>query len=140
MRMSVNCITEIRRRQGPGVCNDILTLIFSKVKHFKIKEIKEIIIFEMFLKFQLFCLSLLAVTGNKLEIEESTVFIYFNAIGQFDLPDCLGTLITAKYALTGASCFIDNVKNVASLHNFNVKNSVVVRVSTLEFRIDDGSE
>ena len=106
-----------------------------KIKHFKIKgikEIKEIIIVEMFLKFQLFCLSLLAVTGNKREIEESTVFIYFNAIGQFDLPDCLGTLLTAKYALTGASCFIDRIKNVASLHNFqhNIKNSVVVRVST----------
>ena len=59
----------------------------------------------MFLKFQLFCLTLVTVTGNKREIEESTVFIYFNAIGQFDLPDCLGTLITAKYALTGASCY-----------------------------------
>ena len=84
----------------------------------------------MFLKFQLFSLTLLAVTGNKREIEESTVFIYFNAIGQFDLPDCLGTLITANYALTGASCFIDNTKNVAFTHIFNVKHSVVVRVST----------
>ena len=84
----------------------------------------------MFLKFQLFCLTLLAVTGNKREIEESTIFIYFNAVGQFDLPDCLGTLITANYALTGASCFIDNIKNLAVTNIFNVKHSVVVRVST----------
>ena len=71
----------------------------------------------MFLKFQLFCLTLLAVNGNKLEIEERTVFIYYNAVlDPFDLPDCLGTLITANYALTGASCFI------------NVEHSVVVRV------------
>ena len=83
----------------------------------------------MFLKFQLFCLTLLAVNGNKLEIEERTVFIYYNAVlDPFDLPDCLGTLITANYALTGASCFIDNVKNVAFFHHFNVKNAVVVQV------------
>ena len=59
----------------------------------------------MFLIFQLFCLTVLKVTGNKLDFEESTVFIYHHAVGQFDLPDCLGTLITAKYALTGASCY-----------------------------------
>ena len=82
----------------------------------------------MFLKFQLFYWTFLVVTGDILEFKESTVFIYHDVV--FDLPDCLGTLITANYALTGASCFIDNVKNVASLHNFNVKNSVVVRVST----------
>ena len=83
----------------------------------------------MFLKFQLFCWSLVVVTGNLLEFEESQVFIYYqHLIDQFDLPDCLGTLITANYALTGASCFIDNVKNVAFLHHFNVKNAVVVRV------------
>ena len=74
----------------------------------------------MFLKFQLFCLTLLSVSGNsgnKLTIEERTVFIYYNAvIDPFDLPDCLGTLITANYALTGASCFI------------NVEHSIVVRV------------
>ena len=85
----------------------------------------------MFLKFQLFSLTLLAVTGNKREIEESTVFIYYQySIDQFDLPDCLGTLITANYALTGASCFVDNIKNDAFLHHFNIKNSVVVQVST----------
>ena len=88
--------------------------VLKKVKQFKIKEI---IILQMFLKFQLFCLTLLAVTGNKLEIVERTVFIYYDAvIGEFDLPDCLGTLITANYALTGASCFI------------NVEHSIVVRV------------
>ena len=87
----------------------------------------------MFWKFQLFCLTLLAVTGNLIEFlfKESQVFIYYQySIDQFDLPDCLGTLITANYALTGASCFVDNVKNVAFLHHFNIKNSVVVRVST----------
>ena len=83
----------------------------------------------MFLKFQLFCWTLVVVTGNLLEFEESQVFIYYqHLIDQFDLPDCLGTLITANYALTGASCFIDNIKNVAFLHHLNVKNAVVVRV------------
>ena len=76
----------------------------------------------MFLKFILFCLALLVVTGNKLEIEESQVFIYYHAIDQFDLPDCLGTLITAKYALTGASCFIKKISNV------DFRDSVVVMV------------
>ena len=86
----------------------------------------------MFLKFQLFCWTFLVVTGNRLEFEESQVFIYFQyLIDQFDLPDCLGTLITANYVLTGASCFIDNIKNDAFLHHFNIKNSVVVRVSTV---------
>ena len=80
------------------------------------------IIFQMFLKFILFCLTLLVVTGNKLEIEESQVFIYYHAIDQFDLPDCLGTLITAKYALTGASCFIKKISNV------DFRDSVVVMV------------
>ena len=68
----------------------------------------------MFLKFQLFCWTLLVVTGDILELKESTVFIYHDVV--FDLPDCLGTLITANYALTGASCFI------------NVEHSIVVRV------------
>ena len=70
----------------------------------------------MFLKFQLFCLStLLAVTGYKLAFEESTVFIYYHAVGQFDLPDCLGTLITAKYALTGASCYTKDTYEISTV-------------------------
>ena len=85
----------------------------------------------MFWKFPLFCWTVLVVNGNILEIKENQVFIYYDdSVNQFGLPDCLGTLITASYALTGASCFVDNIKNVAFLHHFNVKNSVVVRVST----------
>ena len=81
----------------------------------------------MFLKFQLFCWTLLVVSENiELEFEESTVFIYYQSVvDQFDLPDCLGTLIAANYVLTGASCF---TKNIAFLHNFNIKNAIVVRV------------
>ena len=79
----------------------------------------------MFMKFILFCLTLLVVTGNKLEIEESQVFIYYHAIDQFDLPDCLGTLITAKYALTGASCYI---KYTYDISNIDFWDSIVVRV------------
>ena len=84
----------------------------------------------MFLKFQLFCLTLLAVTGNKLEIVERTVFIYYDAvIGEFDLPDCLGTLITANYALTGASCFIKPKKSKLDfITHSSDKNAIVVRV------------
>ena len=81
----------------------------------------------MFLKFQLFCWTLLVVTGDILEFKESTVFIYYDIV--FDLPDCLGTLITANYALTGASCFI---KPKPSKDDFithsSVKNAIVVRV------------
>ena len=81
----------------------------------------------MFLKFQLFCLTLLVVTGDILEFKESTVFIYYDIV--FDLPDCLGTLITANYALTGASCFI---KPKPSKDDFithsSFKNAIVVRV------------
>ena len=78
---------------------------------------------QMFWKFQLFCWTLLAVTGNEFELEESQVFIYYqHLIDQFDLPDCLGTLITAKYALTGASCFIKKISNV------DFRDSVVVMV------------
>ena len=76
----------------------------------------------MFVKFQLFGLTLLSVTGNKLEFEESTVFIYYHTVDQFDLPDCLGTLITANYVLTGASCFIKKISNV------DFRDSVVVMV------------
>ena len=83
------------------------------------------IIFQMFLKFQLFCLTVLEVTGNKLDFEESTVFIYHHAVGQFDLPDCLGTLITAKYALTGASCY---TKDTYEISNVDFWDSFVFRV------------
>ena len=84
----------------------------------------------MFWKFPLFCWTLLAVTGNELEIEESQVFIYYDdSVDRFGLPDCLGTLITANYALTGASCFI---KPKPSKDDFithsSVKNAIVVRV------------
>ena len=80
----------------------------------------------MFLKFQLLCLTLLAVTGNKLEIVERTVFIYYDAvIGEFDLPDCLGTLITANYALTGASCF---TKDTYEISDVDFWDSFVFRV------------
>ena len=87
------------------------------------------IIFQMFLKLQLFSLStLLAVTGYKLAFEESTVFIYYHAVGQFDLPDCLGTLITAKYALTGASCYTKDTYEISSLDFWD---SIVFRVMLL---------
>ena len=83
------------------------------------------IIFQMFVKFQLFGLTLLSVTGNKLEFEESTVFIYYHTVDQFDLPDCLGTLITPNYALTGASCYIKYTYDISDIDFWD---SIVVRV------------
>ena len=97
---------------------------FEKVKHFSFKEL---IIFQMFLKFQLFCWTLLVVTGDILEFKESTVFIYYDVV--FDLPDCLGTLITANYVLTGASCFIKPKKSKLDfITHSSDKNAKVVRV------------
>ena len=82
----------------------------------------------MFLKFQLFCWTLLVVTGDILEFKESTVFIYHDVV--FDLPDCLGTLITANYALTGASCFIKPKKSKLDfITHSSDKNAIVVRVN-----------
>ena len=81
----------------------------------------------MFLKFQLFCWTLLVVTADILEFKESTVFIYYDVV--FDLPDCLGTLITANYALTGASCFIKPKKSKLDfITHSSDKNAIVVRV------------
>ena len=81
----------------------------------------------MFLKFQLFCLTLLVVTGDILEFKESTVFIYYDVV--CDLPDCLGTLITANHALTGASCFIKPKKSKLDfITHSSDKNAIVVRV------------
>ena len=57
------------------------------------------------------------VNGNEFELEESQVFIYYDdSVNTFSVPDCLGTLISTNYVLTGASCFI------------NVEHSIVVRV------------
>ena len=86
----------------------------------------------MFWKFPLFCWTLLVVNGNILEFKESQVFIYYDAsVNQFGLPDCLGTLITANYVLTGASCFTNTISNVDFFHYDYVKNAIVLRVTTL---------
>ena len=86
----------------------------------------------MFRKFPLFCCTLLAVTGNEFELEESQVFIYYDdSVNTFSVPDCLGTLISANYVLTGASCFINPISNVDFFHYDYVKNAVVLRVTTL---------
>ena len=92
----------------------------------------------MFLKFQLFCWTLVVVTGNLLEFEESQVFIYYDeSVDQFGLPDCLGTLITAKYALTGASCFIKPKKSKLDfITHSSDKNAIVVRVIPFISRLD----
>ena len=90
------------------------------------------LIVQIFWKFPLFCWTLLAVNGNILEIKESQVFIYYDAsVDQFGLPDCLGTLITANYVLTGASCFTNTVSNVDFFHYDYVKNAIVLRVTNL---------
>ena len=86
----------------------------------------------MFWKFPLFCWTLLVVNGNILEFKESQVFIYYDAsVNQFGLPDCLGTLITANYVLTGASCFTNTISNVDFFHYDYVKNAIVLRVTIL---------
>ena len=86
----------------------------------------------MFWKFPLFCWTLLVVNGNILEFKESQVFIYYDAsVNQFGLPDCLGTLITANYVLTGASCFTNTISNVDFFHYDYVKNAIVLRVTNL---------
>ena len=69
----------------------------------------------------------MVVTADILEFKESTVFIYYDVV--FDLPDCLGTLITANYALTGASCFIKPKKSKLDfITHSSDKNAIVVRV------------
>ena len=86
----------------------------------------------MFWKFPLFCWTLLVVNGNILELKESQVFIYhYDSVKQFGLPDCLGTLLTSNYVLTGASCFTNRISNVGFYHNSYVENAIVLRVTTL---------
>ena len=87
---------------------------------------------QMFRKFPLFCWTLLVVNGNEFELEESQVFIYYDdSVNTFSVPDCLGTLISKNYVLTGASCFINPFSDVDFFHYDYVKNAVVLRVTTL---------
>ena len=90
------------------------------------------LIVQMSWKFPIFCWTLFVVNGNKFELEESQVFIYYDdSVNTFSVPDCLGTLISANYVLTGASCFINPISNVDFFHYDYVKNAVVLRVTTL---------
>ena len=82
----------------------------------------------LFLKLSFLCLLFLKVDGNKFDIKDlqtSQVFIYYRSItlAKFDLADCLGTLITTKFVLTGASCFINELSNI------DVRDAIVVRVN-----------
>ena len=87
---------------------------------------------QMFRKFPLFCCTLLVVYGNEFVLEESQVFIYYDdLVNSFSVPDCLGTLISTNYVLTGASCFINPISNVDFFHYDYVKNAVVLQVTTL---------
>ena len=62
------------------------------------------------------------------ELQTKQVFIYYHSdsLKKFNLPDCLGTLITALYVLTGASCFINEQ---AYEDKIKIKNAVVVGVN-----------
>ena len=64
------------------------------------------------------------------ELQTKQVFIYYHSesLKKFDLPDCLGTMITAIYVLTGASCFINEQ---AYEDKIKIKDAVVVGVSKL---------
>ena len=46
-------------------------------------------------------------------------------LAKFDLPDCLGTLITTKFVLTGASCFSNELS-----HIYHFMDAIVVRVNS----------
>ena len=69
------------------------------------------------------------------ELQTKQVFIYYHSesLKKFDLPDCLGTMITAIYVLTGASCFINEQ---AYEDKIKIKDAVVVRVSRLTYFCD----
>ena len=62
------------------------------------------------------------------ELQTKQVFIYYHSdsLKKFNLPDCLGTLITTLYVLTGASCFINEQ---AYEDKIKIKNAVVVGVN-----------
>ena len=68
------------------------------------------------------------------KLQTSQVFIYYqsDSLKKFDLPDCLGTLITALYVLTGASCFINEH---AYEDRINTKDAVVVMVNFVCLKI-----